>query len=207
MFLGMNQISNAIMWILFTRALTAASSTTQVSILNTSANFMVTAILGLIMFGEKLPLGWWAGASLLIAGTIVIGAQREEEKAERRIQHQRSSSEDVRLQESDVMALTLGAGGLEEDAIANARYKDDPDGPDDPPMDVGYTDEQALSSMPAGPFPSAEDAYDNRYTLRQRRLIAKYGNTNNSYDPDTGLRVLNVGGSIDEVMELVELQN
>lgn len=146
MFFGMNQVSNAVMWILFTRALTAATSTTQVSILNTSANFMVTAILGLIIFGEKLPLGWWAGASLLIAGTVVIGAQKEEEKVREGGQGEQSSSEDVGLQDANVIAKTLGAGGLEEDAVANARFKDDPDEPDDPPVDAGYTDEQRKST-------------------------------------------------------------
>lgn len=70
------------MWILFTRALTAATSTTQVSILNTSANFLVTAIMGLIIFGEELPLGWWAGAALLVSGSVVIGAREEKARDE-----------------------------------------------------------------------------------------------------------------------------
>ncbi|KAI9652731.1 MAG: hypothetical protein M1831_006624 [Alyxoria varia] len=74
-FFGFNLLSNAIMWILFTRALTAATSTTQVSILNTSCNFMVTALLGWLVFSETLPVGWWAGAALLVAGSVVIGAR------------------------------------------------------------------------------------------------------------------------------------
>lgn len=142
----MNQLSNAIMWILFTRALTAATSTTQVSILNTSANFMVTAILGLIIFGEKLPLGWWAGASLLLAGTVVIGAQKEEEKIREGDRGEHTSEEGVGLQDADVVVKTLGAGGLEEDVSANARFKDDPDDPDDPPINAGYTDGQVQST-------------------------------------------------------------
>jgi hypothetical protein len=43
------------MWGLFTRALTLASSTVRVSVINTSANFMLTAVLGLIIFRETLP--------------------------------------------------------------------------------------------------------------------------------------------------------
>lgn len=43
------------MWGLFTRALTLASSTVRVSVINTSANFMLTAVLGFIIFRESLP--------------------------------------------------------------------------------------------------------------------------------------------------------
>lgn len=43
------------MWGLFTRALTLASSTVRVSVINTSANFMLTALLGWMIFGEELP--------------------------------------------------------------------------------------------------------------------------------------------------------
>ena len=54
-FFGMNLLFNAIMWGLFTRALTLASSTVRVSVINTSANFMLTAVLGWIIFHESLP--------------------------------------------------------------------------------------------------------------------------------------------------------
>jgi hypothetical protein len=43
------------MWALFTKALTLATSSVQVSVINTSANFMATAILGMVVFGEELP--------------------------------------------------------------------------------------------------------------------------------------------------------
>ena len=41
---------------------------------------MVTAILGWMIFGEKLPPLWWLGASLLAAGNVVIGRREEGEK-------------------------------------------------------------------------------------------------------------------------------
>jgi hypothetical protein len=40
---------------LFTRALTLATSTVRVSIINTTANFLLTALLGLLIFRESLP--------------------------------------------------------------------------------------------------------------------------------------------------------
>ena len=68
------------MWALFTSALTRAESTTRVSIINVSANFMITAMLGWMIFGEKLPGTWWAGAGLLACGNVVIGRREEGKK-------------------------------------------------------------------------------------------------------------------------------
>ncbi|KAL1583470.1 hypothetical protein WHR41_07558 [Cladosporium halotolerans] len=76
-FFAMNLLFNAIMWGLFTRALTLASSTVRVSVINTSANFMLTALLGLIIFRETLPGLWWLGASFLVAGSVIIGRREE----------------------------------------------------------------------------------------------------------------------------------
>lgn len=50
----MNLAFNAVMWGLFTRALTLGSSTVRVSVINTSANFVITAVLGAGIFGEEL---------------------------------------------------------------------------------------------------------------------------------------------------------
>lgn len=56
----MNLAFNGVMWGLFTRALTLSSSTVRVSVINTSANFVITALLGTVVFGENLP-GLFAG--------------------------------------------------------------------------------------------------------------------------------------------------
>lgn len=66
------------MWSLFTTALARGTSTTQVSIMNTSTNFVLTALLGLAIFSESLPPLWWAGAALLVAGNVVVGRKDEE---------------------------------------------------------------------------------------------------------------------------------
>lgn len=68
------------MWTLFTQALARGDSTTQVSIMNTSSNFVITAILGLAIFSESLPPLWWLGAALLVAGNVIIGRQDESGK-------------------------------------------------------------------------------------------------------------------------------
>lgn len=81
MFFALNLTFNAIMWSLFTTALARGTSTTQVSIMNTSANFMLTAFMGWAIFSEALPGMWWAGATCLVAGNVIIG-RKDESKGE-----------------------------------------------------------------------------------------------------------------------------
>jgi len=76
----MNLAFNGIMWGLFTRALTLANSTVRVSVINTSANFILTAFLGALVFSETLPGLWWMGAAFLVIGSVIIG-RREEGKS------------------------------------------------------------------------------------------------------------------------------
>ncbi|GAA5816247.1 hypothetical protein MFLAVUS_009773 [Mucor flavus] len=53
---------NSIMWTTFTKALNAAPSSVQVSIVNGAVNFSASAILGYLVFNEPLALRWWIGA-------------------------------------------------------------------------------------------------------------------------------------------------
>jgi drug/metabolite transporter (DMT)-like permease len=70
-------VLSSTMWALFTRALSLSQSAVHVNIINTAANFVITAILGALIFGESLPLLWWVGASLLITGSVIIGKREE----------------------------------------------------------------------------------------------------------------------------------
>ncbi|KAF5583931.1 transmembrane 42 [Fusarium pseudocircinatum] len=80
-FFVLNLTFNGVMWTLFTQALARGTSTTQVSIMNTSTNFMVTAVLGALIFSESLPPLWWAGAALLVAGNVIVGRKDETKDA------------------------------------------------------------------------------------------------------------------------------
>ncbi|ORY09645.1 hypothetical protein BCR34DRAFT_366656 [Clohesyomyces aquaticus] len=80
MFFGLNLLFNVVMWGLFTRALTLASSTVRVSVINTSANFMITAVLGALIFSESLPGLWLLGAAFLVAGSVIISRREEGNK-------------------------------------------------------------------------------------------------------------------------------
>ncbi|KAK4236254.1 hypothetical protein C8A03DRAFT_45724 [Achaetomium macrosporum] len=76
-FFGFNLAFNGVMWTLFTTALARGNSTTQVSIMNTSSNFVITAILGFVIFSEVLPPLWWLGAAMLVAGNVIVGKKDE----------------------------------------------------------------------------------------------------------------------------------
>ena len=118
------------MWALFTAALTHASSTTRVSIVNVSANFVVTALLGLIIFGESLPPMWWAGAGLLAAGNVVIGRREEGEKPGGTIGLERAEGEEEVLLcgETDAIGLDdeLGRAETTKEAVQKGEDVDAP---------------------------------------------------------------------------------
>ncbi|CCC11778.1 hypothetical protein SMACR_04760 [Sordaria macrospora] len=78
-FFGLNLVFNGVMWTLFTQALARGHSTTQVSIMNTSSNFVITAMLGFVIFSEALPPMWWVGAAMLVVGNVIIGRKDESE--------------------------------------------------------------------------------------------------------------------------------
>ena len=103
MFFVLNLAFNALMWAVFTAALTRASSTTRVSVVNTSANFMLTAFAGWLVFGEKLNGLWWVGAVGLGVGNVVIGRRdeegEEEGKGRGRLEDHSGSGEEVELED------------------------------------------------------------------------------------------------------------
>ena len=69
------------MWVLFTRALTSHPSTTKVSVVNTSANFTITAVMGSLVFGEAVGgVGGIFGLALLVGGCVVLGAEEKKDK-------------------------------------------------------------------------------------------------------------------------------
>ncbi|KAK4166074.1 hypothetical protein QBC43DRAFT_314885 [Cladorrhinum sp. PSN259] len=119
MFFGLNLVFNGVMWTLFTKALAKGNSTTQVSIMNTSFNFFITAILGFVIFSEALPPLWWLGAAMLVAGNVIIGAKDEnpKEDADGGVNDTRSIS--LSLADDEVASL--------REARANQLYKDDED--------------------------------------------------------------------------------
>ena len=101
------------MWAIFTAALTRASSTTRVSLVNTSANFMLTAMAGWAIFGETLNGLWWIGAAGLVVGNVIIG--RRDEESEEVVKGRANSG-------------TFGRASEERREGERERYRDSMDG-------------------------------------------------------------------------------
>ncbi|EDN92637.1 hypothetical protein SS1G_08500 [Sclerotinia sclerotiorum 1980 UF-70] len=137
-FFLLNLVFNGIMWTLFIKALARGTSTVQVSIINTSSNFMITAVLGFIIFSESLPPLWFLGAALLVAGNVIIGRREEEEDSsgndmENGESRRRSGSEGEEREGLLGEELELN-GGIVEEADGNIRTDDDV-------LDLGLDDE------------------------------------------------------------------
>lgn len=122
------------MWTLFTKALARGTSTTQVSIINTSANFMITAVLGFFIFSESLPPLWWLGAALLVAGNVIIGRREEADSsssasdthaatAAENGEYVAVDTEDVDDLLGDSLELT-GSAELDSDTLKELRRKE-----------------------------------------------------------------------------------
>ncbi|KAM7446028.1 Transmembrane protein 42 [Porites harrisoni] len=63
---------NALMWTLFVKSLRGSSSSATATVINTGSNFICTALLGCLLFGEALTMRWWLGTSLILTGLILI---------------------------------------------------------------------------------------------------------------------------------------
>jgi multidrug transporter EmrE-like cation transporter len=109
-FFGLNLVFNGIMWTLFTKALARGTSTTQVSILNTSSNFMITAVLGWMIFSESLPPLWFVGAALLVAGNVIIGRRDEGEEKGKGDEQVRAENGEGSYGSEDREGLLIGEG-------------------------------------------------------------------------------------------------
>jgi hypothetical protein len=102
------------MWTLFTKALARGTSTTQVSIINTSANFMITAVLGFMIFSETLPPLWWLGAALLVAGNVIIGRREEAESSKDGVDAVRTLNTEGTYTDEDQALLNRDSVELDE---------------------------------------------------------------------------------------------
>ncbi|KAL2754379.1 hypothetical protein ACRALDRAFT_1070184 [Sodiomyces alcalophilus JCM 7366] len=128
-FFGLNLLFNGIMWTLFTQALAKGSSTTQVSIINTSSNFVLTAFLGLVIFAESLPPLWWLGAALLVAGNVIVGRKDEAGDADANVEADANAYVPVPQERSDSFQ--------DEDYDGRDRVKQAGQGVDEDIIDLG----------------------------------------------------------------------
>ncbi|KAH9315124.1 hypothetical protein KI387_023751, partial [Taxus chinensis] len=62
---------NVVMWSCYVNSLKALTSL-QATVINFSANFVVSGFAGFLIFKESLHLQWFAGASLIVLGTLTL---------------------------------------------------------------------------------------------------------------------------------------
>uniref|UniRef100_A0A8C6U4J9 Transmembrane protein 42b n=1 Tax=Neogobius melanostomus TaxID=47308 RepID=A0A8C6U4J9_9GOBI len=63
---------NAVMWTFLAKALRYSSSSTQTTVTTTASNFVSSAFLGQLIFGEAQIMLWWVGISLTFTGLLVL---------------------------------------------------------------------------------------------------------------------------------------
>ncbi len=113
------------MWTLFTKALARGTSTTQVSILNTSSNFMITAVLGWMIFSESLPPLWFVGAALLVAGNVIIGRRDEGEEKGKGDEQVRAENGNVNNEEAEGLLMGEELDDLDESELERKKREEE----------------------------------------------------------------------------------
>eukprot|EP01012_Entosiphon_sulcatum_P010571 TRINITY_DN16208_c0_g1_i1.p2 TRINITY_DN16208_c0_g1~~TRINITY_DN16208_c0_g1_i1.p2 ORF type:complete len:158 (-),score=35.38 TRINITY_DN16208_c0_g1_i1:75-509(-) len=66
-----NGACTGLMWRYYLLSLANLSSA-KATMLNTSVNFTLTAVLSALFFGEAIPAEWFLGAALIVAGLFLI---------------------------------------------------------------------------------------------------------------------------------------
>ncbi|XP_060199784.1 uncharacterized protein LOC132628094 [Lycium barbarum] len=70
---------NVTMWGCYVNSLKALSSL-QATVTNFATNFLSSGLAGFLLFREPLPVQWFAGASLIVLGVIVLSKSSIEKK-------------------------------------------------------------------------------------------------------------------------------
>ncbi|KAM4735720.1 transmembrane protein 42-like [Anableps anableps] len=65
---------NTLMWTMFSKALRHCSSSAGATVTTTASNFISSAIIGRLIFGETHSTLWWTGISLTLCGLLVLHA-------------------------------------------------------------------------------------------------------------------------------------
>uniref|UniRef100_A0A8C5PAD8 Transmembrane protein 42 n=1 Tax=Leptobrachium leishanense TaxID=445787 RepID=A0A8C5PAD8_9ANUR len=65
-------VCNGIMWTFFAKALRLSSSSATATVTTTASNFVFSALLGKVLFGESRALLWWLGISITLCGLLLL---------------------------------------------------------------------------------------------------------------------------------------
>lgn len=70
--IGLVCACNAVMWTVFAKALRLSSSSASASVTTTASNFISSAILGKLLFGETWTPLWWVGLTVTLCGLVLL---------------------------------------------------------------------------------------------------------------------------------------
>ncbi|XP_009462789.1 PREDICTED: transmembrane protein 42 [Nipponia nippon] len=69
---GLVLACNVVMWTVFAKALRLSSSSAAASVMTTASNFISSAILGKLLFGETWTPLWWVGLAVTLCGLTLL---------------------------------------------------------------------------------------------------------------------------------------
>lgn len=84
-------VCNTIGCVLVVKALNGSESSLPVTVASTTTNYVCSAFIGLLIFGETTSLTWWCGTSLVILGLILIcytSGKEDYMSQQRKLKHQ-----------------------------------------------------------------------------------------------------------------------
>nr|XP_033790186.1 transmembrane protein 42 isoform X2 [Geotrypetes seraphini] len=71
---------NAVMWTFFAKALRCCSSSAVAMMTTTTSNFISSAVLGKLLFGESRVFLWWVGITVTLCGLFLVHTAQPRER-------------------------------------------------------------------------------------------------------------------------------
>ncbi|XP_029282824.1 LOW QUALITY PROTEIN: transmembrane protein 42-like [Cottoperca gobio] len=107
---------NAVMWAFFSKALRHCSSSARVTVTTTASNFISSAVLGRVIFGEFHAVLWWVGISLTLCGLLMLHGSTPQTLP----QGEGKSTANVALTHQSIQPLLFSHNNLGPDSIRDA---------------------------------------------------------------------------------------
>ncbi|XP_065676570.1 uncharacterized protein LOC101241646 isoform X2 [Hydra vulgaris] len=80
---GFVLLCNLVMWALFMFSLSMSSSTVEVTVINSSANFITSGLFGMVFFREAFSITWVVGLFFICSGLVLIHRSQNKEEHEK----------------------------------------------------------------------------------------------------------------------------
>ncbi|GAB0095701.1 Transmembrane protein 42 [Sergentomyia squamirostris] len=72
---------NALVWTFFVKALHSSSGgSVEATVVSSGTNYLTSAMIGWLVFGEATSLMWWCGITLILTGIILVSSDPGKKK-------------------------------------------------------------------------------------------------------------------------------